>query len=373
MMSDGDALRRAIVARPDDDTLRLVYADWLDENGRPERAGFVRAQVWAAQAEPFGPDARRHAAAAARVPKAQKDEWAKPVRQRVLEWRFARGFVEHVAVDVATFPRDAAALFAAEPIRSLKMTRFAYAGEVSLLPFFQTPELERVVRLDLAGLRVSPVELEPLAAECPQLANLTDLCLRGTLVMPDWLTTLLVGPALPALAGLELADVSHLGPRLADVLPRADHRHLLRLDVSGIPFDSGEIQKVLGSRCLREVDELRLGGMIGTGRAGALTHLDLGWVIPWDRLRVLDLNGQGVGDDGVIEVVKELARRREPSPLRWLGLANNRVGADGVRALVRSDGAKLNLYHLDVTGNGLTLSQRAALQARFPDAVIDGS
>jgi uncharacterized protein (TIGR02996 family) len=34
----------AIVAAPADDTPRLVFADWLDEHDRPERAEFVRAQ-----------------------------------------------------------------------------------------------------------------------------------------------------------------------------------------------------------------------------------------------------------------------------------------------------------------------------------------
>ena len=34
----------AIRDQPDDDTLRLAYADWLDENGDPERAEFVRVQ-----------------------------------------------------------------------------------------------------------------------------------------------------------------------------------------------------------------------------------------------------------------------------------------------------------------------------------------
>ncbi len=371
MTSDGDALRRAILAQPDDDTLRLVYADWLDENAKPERAAFVRAQVWAAQAEPFSPDARKHFSAADRIPKTQKDEWAKTVRQRVLEWRFGRGFIEHAAVDIATFPRDAATLFAAEPIQSLRPVRFATAGPVSLKMFFQTPELERVTRLDFSDLRLEGAE-HPQLTECPHLGALTDLCLSRAPVPPDWLTTLLVGPAWPALVGLNLADLSHLGPRLADVLPRTDHRHLQRLDISRIPFSSDQIQKVLASRCLREVEELRVGWMIGTGREGALTHVDLGWVLPWNRLRVLDLNGQGVGDDGVIEIVKELTRRREPTPLRWLGLANTRFGENGVRALVRSDEAKLNLYHLDVSGNGLSLSQRAALQTRFEDARIVG-
>ncbi|HEY1190616.1 MAG TPA: TIGR02996 domain-containing protein, partial [Gemmata sp.] len=44
-MSDRDALMAAIAAHPDEDTPRLVFADWLDENGDPERAEFVRAQI----------------------------------------------------------------------------------------------------------------------------------------------------------------------------------------------------------------------------------------------------------------------------------------------------------------------------------------
>src|SRR5262245_51717677 len=31
--------------RPDDDAPRLVFGDWLDENGRPEWAEFIRAQI----------------------------------------------------------------------------------------------------------------------------------------------------------------------------------------------------------------------------------------------------------------------------------------------------------------------------------------
>jgi uncharacterized protein (TIGR02996 family) len=43
-------LLRAIVARPDDDTPRLAYADWLDDsatadNGYAARAEYVRLQI----------------------------------------------------------------------------------------------------------------------------------------------------------------------------------------------------------------------------------------------------------------------------------------------------------------------------------------
>lgn len=43
-MSERDALLRAILQHPDDDTPRLIFADWLDEHGEADRAEFIRAQ-----------------------------------------------------------------------------------------------------------------------------------------------------------------------------------------------------------------------------------------------------------------------------------------------------------------------------------------
>lgn len=45
MEPDERALLAAIRAHPHDDTPRLVYADWLDEHERPERAEFIRVQI----------------------------------------------------------------------------------------------------------------------------------------------------------------------------------------------------------------------------------------------------------------------------------------------------------------------------------------
>jgi uncharacterized protein (TIGR02996 family) len=43
-VSEQSAFLDAIVANPDDDSPRLVYADYLEENGEPERAAFIRVQ-----------------------------------------------------------------------------------------------------------------------------------------------------------------------------------------------------------------------------------------------------------------------------------------------------------------------------------------
>jgi uncharacterized protein (TIGR02996 family) len=50
---DWPAFLNAIVAEPDEDTPRLVAADFLDENGNPDRAAFIRVQIALARLEAF--------------------------------------------------------------------------------------------------------------------------------------------------------------------------------------------------------------------------------------------------------------------------------------------------------------------------------
>src|SRR5262245_42543480 len=45
-----------IAAHPDEDALRLVYADWLDENAQPHRAEFIRLQCRLAQMDEHDPE-----------------------------------------------------------------------------------------------------------------------------------------------------------------------------------------------------------------------------------------------------------------------------------------------------------------------------
>jgi len=44
-MSDESAFLRTIIDSPDDDTPRLVFSDWLEENGRSAQAEFIRIQI----------------------------------------------------------------------------------------------------------------------------------------------------------------------------------------------------------------------------------------------------------------------------------------------------------------------------------------
>ena len=102
-MNDGDALLAAIIANPDDDTPRLVYADWLDENGQPERAEFIRIQCAPGKAETGWSRSRELEASSrarwlAGLPKFP-NQWE--VGRR--DWEFRRGFPEYLTAPISDF------------------------------------------------------------------------------------------------------------------------------------------------------------------------------------------------------------------------------------------------------------------------------
>ena len=46
LLTDGQRLLRRILECPEDDAPRLIYSDWLEEQGEEERARFIRSQVF---------------------------------------------------------------------------------------------------------------------------------------------------------------------------------------------------------------------------------------------------------------------------------------------------------------------------------------
>src|SRR3954464_14522957 len=67
----------AICAEPDEDAHRLVYADWLEDNGEAERADFIRAQCELARL-PFGDERRTDLQIRERAAlEVHRDEWRK--------------------------------------------------------------------------------------------------------------------------------------------------------------------------------------------------------------------------------------------------------------------------------------------------------
>jgi uncharacterized protein (TIGR02996 family) len=151
-MTDGEALFAAVLREPDEDTPRLVYADWLEENDQAERAEFIRVQVELARA-PTSALFSQQKTLLARY----EDEWLAPLRApgQPLEGGagalFRRGFVEVVWTSARRFLEKAGELFAVAPVRELRVTR---ANPEEYRRLMNSPRLARLRGLDLSDRRL---------------------------------------------------------------------------------------------------------------------------------------------------------------------------------------------------------------------------
>jgi uncharacterized protein (TIGR02996 family) len=115
----GDDLLQAIIDNPDDDALRLVFADWLEDHGELERAEFIRVQIELAKLPNV--DGRRPELEQRETELLARNEseWVKPIRHRVVSWTFHRGFIAEVTVTVDLYKEHAFELLNRAPLRRM--------------------------------------------------------------------------------------------------------------------------------------------------------------------------------------------------------------------------------------------------------------
>lgn len=307
-MTEREALLRAVCERPDDDLPRLVFADWLDENGDPARAEFIRTQIELAR----GAVGDRRAAIEARerdLLAEHRERWDEPFRalntdpsgyEFVQSVHYRRGLVWAVEIvdDGDQFADVAADLFRLGPIRRLQ--------------FWQKHSHER-------------------SSACPELLRLTELRTDRAGFEADELRHLFASPHLRNLVRLDLIaddDNAHLDRSGIELLAHSTALPGLRhLDLSGNWCEwhytnEDWTRSLTGGPLVAQLDHLALRDTFLTGAAVAnlvrtptvakLRHLDLGgnWIGPdgflalaesphLAALKVLDL--RGCQDDGVAE------------------------------------------------------------------------
>jgi uncharacterized protein (TIGR02996 family) len=295
-----------IVANIDDDTPRLVYADWLEENGQDERAEFIRLQVqrW-------------------RLP-----VWdAAQVRLRLREEELLK---QHGEAWLAELPAIAGAKW--------EGFRRGVVAEVSFASFEAMRQSAHACRA------VAPVEAvtvrwprkrEPKEAVQP-IAELRELSLTGT---PSSESEL-----------LRLAD----SPQLSTL--RCLTAHGLWAEALG---------RLVASPHLATLKALRLPGN-NLGNAGILALIRTAAL---KALEELDLSGRGVAerynDDPIVRSpgMESLAGWAGLASVRRLNLSGNEFGRAGLRTLLRSKHAGA-LTELSVRGGRLD----GQAMAEFADA-----
>lgn len=152
MTNDGDALFRAVCESPEDDTPRLVYADWLEENGKPERAELIRLQCEGSHLNPAFPGDTARRNRASQLLKEFGDHWyAELPDVRGVAWGslFVRGFIDTVRVaDSRHLIATLQVVFDAAPLQYLSITNPRRRNLEALLA---DPRIARLVRLRIPG------------------------------------------------------------------------------------------------------------------------------------------------------------------------------------------------------------------------------
>jgi uncharacterized protein (TIGR02996 family) len=254
------AFLQAILAEPEDDTHRLVFADWLEENGRTERAEFIRLQIERERrpvddSERLQPGEREQALLAA-----HREEWLRPLPAWLGGWQyglqFERGFPGRVNCELTDFLSWDESVWQVAPLTTLRLgsmegdggSRSAEAKEPDMRALAAKPELAHLRTLDLtegwfwvADLRVlftSPHltrlrslylgdnglgdEIVRVLAATTTLPSLTDLDLGANQLSDEGAAVLAASPLLGQLTALCLGN-SNIGDAGAERLASSPH------------------------------------------------------------------------------------------------------------------------------------------------------
>jgi uncharacterized protein (TIGR02996 family) len=115
-MSDRQALIESIRFNPDEDTPRLVLADWYEENGDPERGEFIRVQCELARTDPTAERYPELHARQLQLLIEHEREWLGEWADRLVRWEFRRGLLDEVTIQPDPYCADGAALFRDHPV-----------------------------------------------------------------------------------------------------------------------------------------------------------------------------------------------------------------------------------------------------------------
>jgi uncharacterized protein (TIGR02996 family) len=386
-----DAFLHDILAHPDDDAPRLIYADWLDEHNDP-RGEFIRIQCALAQLSDEDP---RRWPLELREQELLREHEAKWLPNGIGEGPcvFRRGFVEEITLAPHDFFTRAEQVFEQIPLRYLclrtvnrrvELERIAEAslivGGVTFQRVAHSPRLAH-----LRGLRLAfALEAEELRSlqESPYLANLWELNLAHTGLTIENLRLLADSSSLPSLRELNLSG-NRLTHAAAAVL--AEGRLLSQLETlhleSNLLGDAGAVivrewpalprltrlnlghnqifaagaKALAEAPALRELISLNLSRNISCDE-GAAALASSGWT----RLQALNLWFNGVGDRGV----RALAHAETLSQLTRLNLTANCVTDVGARALIESRSLPRSA-RLDLLRNDIGEAEQQRLRERF--------
>jgi uncharacterized protein (TIGR02996 family) len=219
--ADRAAFLAAIRDNPEDDLPRLIYADWLEEHGEPERAEFIRVQCELARLSNGDPRGLRLIERQDELWSAHQQSWRSCPGWGVIVGTPERGFVRYVgASNFTAFAAVAEQLFADHPVQQVAISRMR---PKHLRTLAQMPLLTIVTHLDVSGGTISNSAVVAFARS-PYLGRLRELNLSRNQIGDIGAQVLAELSALVGLRVLALSD-NAIGDTGAESLAAAPHWH----------------------------------------------------------------------------------------------------------------------------------------------------
>jgi len=362
-VSDHDALLAAICANPREDTPRLVFADWLEENGQAERAAFIRTDVAMAQRDEWDAERLRWEAFLTPSDLLAQPWFATtfPALPRGVSWfglaNTRRGFPSGLEVRYPEVGlRELPSLLSRHP--------------VDVVAFLHhTPDLRQVVRVrGLEGVRslvfhtsrYSTRHLAPLLAGVWNA--LEGLAFWDEGLRTDGVVALFASSIISGLTELRFSKAGRgAGRAVLDSLRDAELPRLRVLDLrASLPGTDG-IQMLAARRIPASVRLLDLAAnQLSSERVPVLAAC-----AELAPVKVLNLSGNQLGNAGAAAIFTS----PHLAGLKVLDLSYCQVGDEALRALLDDSPLAEGLNLLNLTGSPASAEMKQAVKDRMGDRV----
>ncbi|MDF1663993.1 MAG: TIGR02996 domain-containing protein [Planctomycetota bacterium] len=267
----------AISAVPNDDTPRLLFANWLEEAGNP-RGEFIRLQCELA-AGPFRSKRWGIKTRSEALFKEHSQSWIEALGAKG-DWTWNRGFAQAVQLDASELKKHSATIFSQEPIDSVSVNRckeslnclkgkdwlsrirvLKLRGAIgqSSLNFLRKQSFPRLERLNLGDCRLSGISFEGIY-QSKSLKALNGLSLSGNNFGDSGLAGL--EDSLLQLDSLYLSR-NQLTDRALEIIGESPAcKELKRLSLSGnVGLTDGGLARFLETDCAKSLSWIDLEGI----------------------------------------------------------------------------------------------------------------
>jgi uncharacterized protein (TIGR02996 family) len=354
-MSERAAFIQAILATPDDDAPRLVFADWLDEHDEEALAEYIRLSCRLAR-RPLDVTAVQALRKRHRVLEEQHaSEWLAPFRPLCMSAELQRGFVECVVLTHKQFLENAATLQAMAPVWLWRLRAAALFHRNSDTPtihdvahhpafanvrdveigYYESDELLTEIaaspyRFGLRGITIVNIQpsvriFQPFFESVPNLNRVMAISANAKALTPLWRPR-----TMHRLSHLELLNSKVSNELLTDLAESLALEQLESLWLDRNPFDDRGIAALADAPWLRNLRELSLADCV-LGNEGAI-RLARSPIL--QNIRLLNLAGCGIDARGC----QELADSPYLEHLELLCLDRNRVSLGVEQELLRRFG-----------------------------------